>query len=85
MKKLLFFIKDENVKGKTERFNVYSKHSNDFLGVINWRSGWRCYVMSYSSMIDMSIGCNKELNDFMQQLEDLRLSKLKEVFEDGQK
>ena len=55
--KLLFFIEDENDKDKRKikRFNVYSKHSNDYLGKIRWRSGWRCYVMSYSNA-DMSIG-----------------------------
>lgn len=78
MKKLLFFIKDENVKGKTERYNVYSNHSNDFLGVIHWRSGWRCYVISYTENIDMSLSCNKELNEFMQELEYKRLQKMKE-------
>ena len=78
MNKLLFFIKDENVKGKIERYNVYSNHSNDFLGVIHWRSGWRCYVISYNLNIDMSIGCNKELNEFMQELENKRLLNLKE-------
>jgi len=71
MKKLLFFIEDENDKEtrKTKRFNVYSNHSNDFLGVIKWRSGWRCYVMSYGKDIDMSVGCMKELNEYMEQLE----------------
>jgi hypothetical protein len=71
----LFFIEDENDKEtrKTKRFNVYSNHSNDFLGVIHWRSGWRCYVMSYEPNIDMSVGCNKELNEFMEKLEEERL------------
>jgi len=78
MKKLLFFIEDENEpKRRTKRFYVYSNHSNDKLGVIQWRSGWRCYVMSYDKDIDMSIGCHKELNEFMQKLEVERLSNLK--------
>lgn len=77
MKKLLFFIEDENVKGKTKRFNVYSNHSKDFLGVIHWRTGWRCYVISYENNIDMSLSCNKELNEFMQKLEDERKENLK--------
>ena len=71
MKKQLFFIEDENVKGKTKRFNVYSNHSYDFLGTIHWRNGWRGYVMTYphGQDTDMSIGCNEELNDFMKKLE----------------
>lgn len=73
MKKLLFFIEDENEpRRKTRVYNVYSSHSNDFLGRIHWRSGWRCYVMSYNEDIDMSLSCNKELNEFMQKLEDER-------------
>ncbi|MCK9429516.1 MAG: hypothetical protein M0R17_05890 [Candidatus Omnitrophica bacterium] len=67
----LFFIEDENDKEnrKTKRFNVYSNNSKDFLGKIHWRSGWRCYVISYESNIDMSLSCNKELDAFMEKLE----------------
>ena len=78
MKELLFFIEDENEpKGKTRKFNVYSNHSNDYLGKVHWRSGWRCYVMSYAENIDMSISCHQELNKFMQKLEDERKESLK--------
>ena len=72
MKELLKFVEVER-KGKTKRFEVYSNHSNEQLGVINWRNGWRCYVMSYSENIDMSLSCNKELNLFMEKLEIDRL------------
>lgn len=68
MKQLLRF-EEEETKGKTKKFKVYSTHSNDFLGDIHWRSGWRCYVMSYDGEIDMSLSCNKELNNFMEKLE----------------
>ena len=82
MKKLLFFIEDEDEpKRRTKRFYVYSKHSNDNLGVIQWRCGWRCYVMSYDRDIDMSISCHKELNEFMQRLEDERLQEVKQKIE----
>ena len=71
---LLFFIEDEDdkEKRKTKRFNVYSKHSNDYLGKVRWNYAWRCYIMDYSNDIMMSIGCHKELNNFMQVLEDER-------------
>ena len=72
MKTNLFFIEDENNKGKTKKFNVYSNHSKDYLGKIHWRSGWRCYVMSYEENIDMSLSCNKELDSFMEKLEQER-------------
>ena len=68
MKKLLFFIEDEDNERKTKRFYVYSTHTNDKLGVIQWRTGWRCYVMSYDNDVHMSIGCHKELNEFMEKL-----------------
>ena len=73
----LFFIEDENDKKnrKTKIFNVYSNHSNDFLGKIHWRSGWRCYVISYEPDIDMSLSCNEELNVFMEKLEQERKEK----------
>ena len=72
MKELLCFNEDNSYNGKTKRVYVYSNHSEDLLGIIQWRSGWRCYVMSYENNIDMSISCHKELNNFMQELENER-------------
>jgi hypothetical protein len=63
--------------GKTKIFNVYSTHSDDFLGVIHWRIGWRCYVFSYQPDIDMSLSCTKEVAEFMQKLEDERKERLR--------
>lgn len=79
MKTMLRFEEIETT-GKTKKFNVYSTHSEDFLGVIHWRSGWRCYVISYSEQdaIDMSLSCNKELNNFMEELEKERIKQLGE-------
>ena len=71
MKQLLRFVESEH-EGKTKVFSVYSTHSGDFLGIIHWRSGWRCYVISYSSDIDMSVSCMKELNNFIEKLEEER-------------
>ena len=71
MKQLLKFEIVEST-GKTAIIKVYSTHSNDLLGTIHWRSGWRCYVMSYNNNIDMSLSCNKELNEFMEKLEENR-------------
>lgn len=61
----------------TRKFKVYSNHSDDFLGTIHWRSGWRCYVISYEPNIDMSVGCNKELNTFVEELETDRKLRLR--------
>lgn len=71
MKSLLRFEEIES-KGKTKIFGVCSNHSNQLLGIIHWRPGWRCYVISYEPNIDMSYSCNKELNEFMNNLELLR-------------
>ena len=76
MKELLRFEKLKQ-EGKTKRYDMYSNHSGDFLGFIHWRSGWRCYVISYGNGIDMSLSCNKELNKFMEQLEEERKEGLK--------
>ena len=83
MKQLLKFADITEIGKKTKTIKVYSAHSDDFLGIIHWKPGWRCYVMtlfsfSYNDNVDMSIGCNEELNDFMKKLEDERKQRLKE-------
>lgn len=79
MKQLLRFVEvNSKTNKKTKTFVVYSNHSNDYLGAIQWRCGWRCYVMSYRGEIDMSLSCNKELNNFMELLEHERKTNLKE-------
>jgi hypothetical protein len=61
--------------GKTKKYNVFN-FSEEFLGTIHWRPGWRCYVISYADGIDMSLSCNKEVNDFMEKLEKERMDNL---------
>jgi len=77
MKKLLRFMRQMKPIGKTEAVEVYSTHSDDFLGIIHWRCGWRCYVMSYAENIEMSASCHDELNDYMKELEVERKKRLK--------
>ena len=62
MSKQLLKFKEIKTKGKTKRFKVYSTHSNECLGEIHWRSGWRCYVMSYDDNIDIVISRSKWIN-----------------------
>lgn len=73
--KNLKFETNTSPSGKTVIVNVFSTHSEDFLGRIHWRNGWRCYVMSYQNNIDMSLSCSKELNDYMEVLEKERKKK----------
>jgi hypothetical protein len=81
MKQLLRFEAMSN-KGKTKKFRVISNHSGDILGIVHWRSGWRCYVMSYYDDIDMSLSCNKELNAFMEILERLKKQQIEDTSKD---
>jgi hypothetical protein len=71
MKNLLRF-EDVTYLGntKTKVIRVYSTHSEDFLGTIHWRNGWRHYVISYERDIDMSLSCLNELCKFMRELEE---------------
>lgn len=65
----LLRFEESSIKGqKTKRFLVYSTHSDEFLGTIKWRNGWRCYVMSYEDGIDMSLSCEQEIIKFMRLL-----------------
>lgn len=68
MNKLLGFVEVETT-GITKIFSVFSNHSGELLGEIHWRSGWRCYVMSYAENIDMSNSCMKELCSFIDNLD----------------
>ena len=56
----------------SKRQNLEEKFEWHALGLIHWRSGWRCYVMSYEDNIDMSLSCSKELNELMEKLEEER-------------
>lgn len=38
------------------------------VGIIHWRGGWRQYVSQTYPKIDMSRSCNKEVNDFIDEL-----------------
>lgn len=67
MKPLLRFVNHLSDK-KTKNVDVFSTHSGDFLGSIQWKNAWRCYVMSFAEFVDMSLSCLEELNDFMELL-----------------
>lgn len=61
-------FKEVPTKGKTKMFLVHSAHSNDFLGRIIWRNGWRRYVMSFEADCDWSIECMAECYKFVAKL-----------------
>lgn len=79
MKQLLKFDEMES-SGKTGRFKVFNNHSGESLGIIHWLNSWRCYVMEYSTgmgNISMSLSCSKELDKFMEELENNHSSQTK--------
>ena len=71
MKDFLRFEQLETT-GKTKKFNVYSTHSDDFLGIIRWQNGWRHYVMDFDRECIWSLACIKQLHDFLEKLEEER-------------
>ena len=69
-------FREQITAGVTRVYEVYSKDSGDYLGKIHWRTGWRCYVISYNDNIDFSVSCDDELNLFMHDLENERAKRL---------
>ena len=66
------FLRFEEIetKGKTRAFKVISAHSNEQLGQICWRCGWRRYVMHFDSDCDWSVECMAQCYKFIQKLMD---------------
>jgi hypothetical protein len=83
MKNNLFFIQDENLskKARTERWYVYSSHSNCKIGVIAWYIPWRCYVLEQDDNTVWSHECLSEVIVKIISLEDKRKLNLKAELE----
>lgn len=65
----LDFIKQPLEKGR--KMHIYTIRNyvlNQDVGIIHWRGGWRQYVSQTYPKIDMSRSCNKEVNDFIDDL-----------------
>jgi hypothetical protein len=69
--------------GKTEKYDVRSVHTDESLGtvteqddgLIQWRNGWRRYVMHFDGGCDWSIECMAQCYKFIQQLMNERKAK----------
>lgn len=66
----LVFIKLPRVVGKkTDIYNITRlDYPYDTIGIIHWRGGWRQYVSQTLPQVDMSRGCNLEVNAFIDKL-----------------
>lgn len=58
----------QNPKRKTKKFHIFNKKTDEFLGIISWRSSWRQYVSTLEEGIDFGSGCHKEAAEFIDQL-----------------
>lgn len=67
MTQFLNFILQKST-GKTERFTVVSAHTDEELGEILWRNGWRRYVMRFDKDCDWSLECMAECYKFIAKL-----------------
>lgn len=68
------FLRFEKIEftGKTEKFNVFSTHSGDYLGQIYYSVGWRHYVMEFEEECIWTFSCLNQLSKFIEELENKR-------------
>lgn len=67
MKSYIRFIEigPKTPKHKTSRWEVMSVTDNSFLGLVQWRSGWRRYVFMPAVTTVFDAACLKEVVDFL--------------------
>ena len=68
----LTFEEMDNPGRKTKLFSVKSNHDGTELGIIRWRTGWRCYVFAPLPDCDWSDDCLDDLSAKLKQLRDER-------------
>lgn len=76
MEKEYLLFRDSDYIGKTKKFYVVSKHSqDDVLAEIKWDCGWRQYVLWCDGCTKWSSGCLKQIQDFINKLMSERTTK----------
>lgn len=55
-------------KGKTKRFHVISKSSNDIIGKISWYAKWRQYTFTPTYNTIWNKDCLNDIRDFINRL-----------------
>ena len=53
---------------KLHKYRVTNHSLYETIGEIHWRGGWRQYVFQACPEIDMSRGCHKQIDDFIDKL-----------------
>ncbi len=65
----LEFVKLRLEKGrKLHKYQVRNHSLYEIIGEIHWRGGWRQYVFQALPEIDMSRGCHKQIDEFIDKL-----------------
>ncbi len=72
--KYLVFVKKQFLKKKTYNVTILNK-SNEYLGDIYWRTGWRTYVINIQPEIDLDIKCWDDISEYVKLLLQERLDK----------
>lgn len=71
----LEFREDYEYKGKTKRFWVYSTHSKEKIGIIEWNCGWRRYWIVFDQDTGWCSSCLKQVYTFIDFLMEERKNK----------
>jgi len=53
---------------KLHKYKVINHSLSQNIGIIHWRGGWRQYVFRAKSEVDMSRGCHKQIDEFIDKL-----------------
>ena len=67
----LEFEKQPLEKGKKlHKYKVRNHSLYEYIGIIHWRGGWRQYVFQAKPLVDMSRGCHKQIDKFIDGLKE---------------
>jgi hypothetical protein len=53
---------------KLHKYKVTNHSLYQNIGIIHWRGGWRQYVFRAKPEVDMSRGCHKQIDNFIDKL-----------------
>jgi hypothetical protein len=53
---------------KMPRYEVWNSDFHSLIGIIHFRGGWRQYVFQALPEVDMSRGCHKEIDNFIDKI-----------------
>jgi hypothetical protein len=65
-------LMDDSGKSKTTKWSCCNKKSGGELGIVKWYPGWRQYCYFPTVQAVYSVGCLKDIAEFIEQLMDNR-------------